>query len=85
MPNGIWSGDPYQGATGATGATGAQGIQGIQGATGATGAQGPKGDTGVVQEITAGANITVDNTDPQRPVIASTGGGDGTSWQNEQW
>ena len=79
MPNGIWSGDPYQGATGATGATGAVG------ATGATGAQGSKGDPGVVQEITAGANITVDNTDPQRPVIASTGGGDGTSWQNEQW
>ena len=73
MPNGIWSGDPYQGATGA------------QGPKGDTGAQGIQGIPGVVQEITAGANITVDNTDPQRPVIASTGGGDGASWQNEQW
>lgn len=82
MPNGIWSGDPYQGATGATGATGAKGAKGDTGATGATGA---KGDPGVVQKITAGANITVDNSDPQRPVIASTGGGEGTSWILEQW
>ena len=70
MSNGIWSGNQYQGATGATGATGEKG---------------DTGEPGVVQEIIAGANITVDNTDPQRPVIASTGGGDGTSWQNEQW
>lgn len=54
-------------------------------AAGTIGPQGPKGDPGVVQEITAGANITVDNSDPQRPVIASTGGGEGTSWILEQW
>ena len=30
-----------------------------------------------LQSVQAGANITVDNTDPQNPVIASTGGGGG--------
>ena len=32
-----------------------------------------------LQSVQAGANITVDNTDPQNPVIASTGGGGGVS------
>lgn len=75
MPNGIWSGDPYQGATGA------QGIQGATGATGATGEKGDTGEPGVVQEIIAGENITVDNTNPASPVIASSG----SSWILEQW
>lgn len=30
-----------------------------------------------VESVVAGANITVDNTDPQNPVVASTGGGGG--------
>lgn len=41
------------------------------------GAQGPQGDPGadgVVQSIVAGSNITVDNTDPANPIVASTGG-----------
>jgi hypothetical protein len=49
------------------------------------GDKGDKGDTGVVQEIIAGTNITVDNSDPHRPVIASTGGGGSSSWNLEQW
>lgn len=53
------------------------------GTIGPQGPQGDKGDNGVVQEIIAGANITVDNSDPQRPVIASTGGG--SSWTTEVW
>ena len=31
----------------------------------------------VIREIQAGSNITVDNSDPNRPVISSTGGGAG--------
>jgi len=33
--------------------------------------------SGVVVEIIAGTNVTVDNTDPARPVVAATGGGGG--------
>jgi hypothetical protein len=54
-----------------------------EGATGATGATGAKGDDGVIQQIIAGTNITVDNSDPHRPVIASTSSG--SSWNLEQW
>jgi hypothetical protein len=45
----------------------------------ATAAQGTKADS-AIQSIVAGANVTVDNTDPRNPVIASTasGGGGGT-------
>lgn len=44
------------------------------------GLKGDKGDTGsagVIQEVIAGANVTVDNTDPARPIISATGGGGG--------
>jgi len=30
---------------------------------------------GGVQSVTAGTNVTVDNTDPQNPIVSSTGGG----------
>lgn len=50
------------GATGTTGATGSQGIQGPQGATGAA---------GVVQAVVAGANVTVNSTNPAQPVVAA--------------
>ena len=40
------------------------------------GPQGPPGETGTgVASIVAGANITVDNTDPANPVVSATGGG----------
>ena len=32
---------------------------------------------GVVQSIQPGANVTIDNTDPQHPVVSATGGGGG--------
>lgn len=34
---------------------------------------------GVVKEIQEGTNITVDNTDPERPIISASGGGGGDS------
>ena len=38
-------------------------------------------DTSKVQaKLTAGTNITIDNTDPANPVISSTGGGGGSSY-----
>lgn len=40
----------------------------------ATAAQGTKAD-GAVQSVVAGTNITVDNTDPDNPVISAAGGG----------
>lgn len=30
---------------------------------------------GLVREIVAGTNVTVDSTDPLRPIVSSTGGG----------
>lgn len=36
-------------------------------------------DSGGIQTIIAGDNITIDNTDPQNPIISSTGGGGGAS------
>lgn len=38
---------------------------------------GPAGKDGVVQAIKAGANVTVDSTDPANPIISATGGGGG--------
>lgn len=38
---------------------------------------GPAGKDGLIQSIIAGANITVDNTDPANPIVSSTGGGGG--------
>lgn len=35
--------------------------------------------SGGVQEVVAGANVTVDNTDPQNPVVSATGGSGGSS------
>ncbi len=77
------------GPQGATGSTGPAGPQGTQGPTGATGAQGPKGDTGatgsqgptgpqgapgVVQSVVAGANVTVDSTNPAAPIVSALAG-----------
>ncbi len=47
---------------------GPQGIQGIQGI---------QGLPGLIQSIVAGANITVDNTDPANPIVTATGTGGG--------
>ena len=35
--------------------------------------------SGGVQEVVAGTNVTVDNTDPTRPIVSATGGGGGSS------
>lgn len=43
----------------------------------ATAAQGAKADS-ALQSVVAGTNVTVDNTDPQNPVISATGGGGGS-------
>lgn len=40
------------------------------------------GGSGGVQSIVAGANITVDNTDPANPVVSATGGGGGGTVRN---
>jgi len=75
-----------QGPKGDTGATGSQGPPGATGSQGPAGAQGPKGDTGsqgptgapgVVQAVVAGTNVTVDSTDPTRPIVSSSGGSGG--------
>ncbi len=74
MANGIWTdgtSDPPAGGTP------------LWGGNPYKGDKGDKGDKGVVQEIIAGANITVDNTNPASPVIASTA--TGASWNLEQW
>ena len=42
----------------------------------ATAAQGGKADS-AVQEIVPGTNVSVDNTDPQRPIVSAYGGGGG--------
>lgn len=42
----------------------------------ATAAQGAKADT-ALQSVVAGANVTIDNTDPRNPIISSSGGGGG--------
>lgn len=42
----------------------------------ATSAQGAKADS-AVQSIVAGTNVTVDNTDPQNPIVSASGGGGG--------
>lgn len=39
--------------------------------------KGVQGTAGIVQEVVAGTNVTVDNTDPHRPVVSATGGGGG--------
>jgi hypothetical protein len=52
------------------------------GGQGEQGPPGPPGPPGVVQAIVAGANVTVDSTDPANPIVSSTGGGTGT---DEVW
>lgn len=61
-----------QGIPGEKGDKGDQGIQGIQGKKGDKGDKGDTGAPGVVQSLTAGANINIDNTDPSSPIISST-------------
>ncbi len=60
--------------------TGAKGDKGDTGDQGPQGVPGQDGADGVVQSIVAGTNITVDNTDPQRPIINATGGGGGGTY-----
>lgn len=36
------------------------------------------GGTGIVESIVAGANVTVDSTDPANPIVSATGGGGGS-------
>jgi len=43
--------------------------------SGAKGDKGIQGDAGVVQSIAAGANVTVDASDPANPIVSSSGGG----------
>lgn len=43
----------------------------------ATAAQGTKADS-AVQSVVAGSGVSVDNTDPQNPVVSATGSGSGT-------
>lgn len=72
-PQGVPGATGPTGSTGSTGATGPTGATGI-GTQGATGATGPTG-IGIVQSVVAGEAITVDNTDPQNPIISATGKG----------
>ena len=69
------SGSP--GAAGPAGPEGDPGPTGAKGDQGDPGAQGVQGAPGVVQAVVAGANITVDSTDPTRPIVASTASGTG--------
>lgn len=34
----------------------------------------PQGDTGIVESVVAGSNVSVDNTDPANPIVSSVGG-----------
>lgn len=40
---------------------------------------GTNGKDGRIQSVVAGSNVTIDSTDPNNPVISSTGGGGGGS------
>lgn len=44
-----------------------------------SGPPGPAGDGAGVLSVVAGTNVTVDDTDPQNPVVSATGGGGGVS------
>jgi hypothetical protein len=63
---------------GAAGTPGGKGDTGATGATGAAGADstvpGPAGADGVIASIVAGANITVDATDPANPIVSASAG-----------
>jgi hypothetical protein len=56
------------GQPGPVGPTGPQGIQGPAGADGADGIDG----TGTMVSVVAGTGITVDDTDPENPIVATT-------------
>lgn len=77
-PQGPQGEQGIQGETGPQGDTGPQGPQGVKGDTGDQGPPGADGADGLIVEVVAGSNITVDNTDPARPVIASTASGSGS-------
>ncbi|MCG8236868.1 collagen-like protein [Tenacibaculum finnmarkense] len=73
--------DGLKGTKGDTGAKGADGLKGTKGDTGAKGAdglKGEKGDTGAKGsdansiDVQAGTNITIDKTNPLKPVINSS-------------
>lgn len=78
----IWDGANWintgtvDGPPGPQGPQGPQGIQGPAGEPGPQGIQGPKGDPGVngIIDVDAGSNVTIDKTDPQRPIISTAGG-----------
>lgn len=44
---------------------------------------GPAGDDGIVASVVAGTNITVDNTDPANPIVASTASSSPTTTQGD--
>ncbi|MCG8753069.1 collagen-like protein [Tenacibaculum finnmarkense] len=70
--------DGVKGDTGAKGADGLKGVKGDTGAKGADGLKGTKGDTGAKGsdaksiDVQAGTNITIDKTNPLKPVINSS-------------
>lgn len=66
-----------KGDTGLTGSQGVKGDTGLTGAAGTNGLDGEDGEDGVIQALIAGANITIDNTNPANPIIASTASGSG--------
>ncbi|MCD8405779.1 collagen-like protein [Tenacibaculum dicentrarchi] len=77
---------------GAKGADGLKGEKGDTGAKGADGLKGEKGDTGAKGsdaksiDVQAGTNITIDKTNPLKPVINANGGSSGgTDLGLEHW
>ena len=63
-----------QGVPGTPGTPGAQGPKGDKGDTGSQGTPGAPGAPGVVQAVVAGANVTVDSSNPAWPVVAGAAG-----------
>lgn len=55
-----------------TGPQGIQGVKGDKGDKGDSGAPGADGADGIMASIVAGTNVTVDDTDPANPIVAST-------------
>ncbi len=82
--------DGLNGEKGDTGAKGSDGLKGEKGDTGAKGAdglKGEKGDTGAKGsdansiDVQAGTNITIDKTNPLKPVINASGDGTDLSYK----
>lgn len=61
-----------EGPQGPAGTDGTDGADGARGPAGADGADGADGDPGVVQAVTAGTGIAVDDTDPANPVVSTS-------------